>query len=99
MPFEMALGDTVVRGRIDAVFADPDGGATVVDWKPVNHRRGRRPSACRGATRRLPAGMGGVAGLPESVVRAAFYYVRSGVTVVPDALPGPDELAALVSDK
>ena len=33
VPFEMAIGDTVVRGRIDAVFADPDGGATVVDWK------------------------------------------------------------------
>ncbi|MDT5308034.1 MAG: ATP-dependent helicase UvrD/PcrA, partial [Mycobacterium sp.] len=33
VPFEMAIGSTVVRGRIDAVFAEPDGGATVVDWK------------------------------------------------------------------
>src|ERR1700756_3703184 len=33
VPFEMTLGSTVVRGRIDAVFADRDGGATVVDWK------------------------------------------------------------------
>lgn len=31
VPFEMPIGDTVVRGRIDAVFVDPDGGATVVD--------------------------------------------------------------------
>src|SRR5436305_6415805 len=26
VPFEMPIGETVVRGRIDAVFADPDGG-------------------------------------------------------------------------
>ena len=28
-------------------------------------------------------------------MRAAFHYVRTGVTVVPEALPKPDELAAL----
>src|SRR6202012_4673997 len=46
VPFEMAIDGTVVRGRIDAVFADPDGGATVVDWKtgeppsgPEEHRK------------------------------------------------------------
>ena len=33
MPFEMAIVDTVVRGRIDAVFANPDGTFTVVGWK------------------------------------------------------------------
>ena len=33
VPFDMVLGGTVVRGRIDAVFADEDGGVTVVDWK------------------------------------------------------------------
>jgi DNA helicase-2/ATP-dependent DNA helicase PcrA len=32
---------------------------------------------------------------PESV-RAAFHYVRSGRTVAPDVLPGPDELAKLL---
>ncbi|MCP6406871.1 PD-(D/E)XK nuclease family protein, partial [Klebsiella pneumoniae] len=31
-PFELALGDTVVRGRMDAVFEEPDGWV-VVDWK------------------------------------------------------------------
>src|SRR6185312_5230344 len=40
VPFEIAVGDTVVRGRIDAVFADPDGGATVVDWKTGEPPRG-----------------------------------------------------------
>ena len=31
-------------------------------------------------------------------VRAAFYYVRSGVTVMPDTLPGAGELAELLED-
>ena len=29
-------------------------------------------------------------------VRAAFHYVRTGTTVVPEVLPGADELAALL---
>jgi DNA helicase-2/ATP-dependent DNA helicase PcrA len=31
-----------------------------------------------------------------SSVRTAFHYVRSGVTVAPDELPGADELIALL---
>ena len=33
MPFETVIAGVGVRGRMDAVFADPDGGCTVVDWK------------------------------------------------------------------
>ncbi|HYT10773.1 MAG TPA: ATP-dependent DNA helicase, partial [Mycobacteriales bacterium] len=32
VPFETVIGGVVVRGRIDAVFADDEGGWTVVDW-------------------------------------------------------------------
>jgi DNA helicase-2/ATP-dependent DNA helicase PcrA len=32
------------------------------------------------------------------MVRTAFYYVRRGVTVVPDELHDPGELAALLAD-
>ena len=42
VPFDIMVGGTVVRGRIDAVFADGDGKVTVVDWKtgdPPAHRR------------------------------------------------------------
>ena len=62
VPFDMVIGDTVVRGRIDAVFEDADG-ATVVDWKT-----GEPPGTPRGTTARrrsargLPVGMGGAAG-------------------------------------
>jgi len=30
-------------------------------------------------------------------VRAVFHYVRTGTTVVPDQLPGPAELEALLT--
>ena len=33
VPFETVIDGIAVRGRMDAVFADADGGWTVVDWK------------------------------------------------------------------
>ncbi len=98
VPFEMAIGDTVVRGRIDAVFADPDGGITVVDWKtgePPADEQARQSAAIQLAVYRLA--WAALSGRPESEVRAAFYYVRSGRTVAPEVMPGPSELAALLS--
>src|ERR1700739_3220180 len=98
VPFEMAIGDTVVRGRIDAVFADPDGGATVVDWKTGEPPHG--PEATRQAAIQLGVYRLAWAALrecPESLVRTAFHYVRTGVTVVPDTLPDADELAELLA--
>ncbi|HSS25758.1 MAG TPA: ATP-dependent DNA helicase [Mycobacterium sp.] len=99
VPFEMPIGDTLVRGRIDAVFADPDGGITVVDWKtgkPPHGPEAMRQAAVQLAVYRLA--WAALSGCPESSVRTAFYYVRTGVTVVPDELPGPTELAGLLTD-
>ena len=100
MPFEMAIGSTVVRGRIDAVFAEPDGGATVVDWKTGEPPRGAeaaRQAAIQLGVYRLA--WAALSGCRESLVRTAFHYVRTGRTVVPDRLPGPEELAALLADR
>ncbi|CKS26285.1 ATP-dependent DNA helicase [Mycobacterium tuberculosis] len=99
VPFEMPIGDTVVRGRIDAVFVDPDGGATVVDWKTGKPPHG--PAAMRQAAVQLAVyrlAWAALRGCPTSSVRTAFYYVRSGITVVPDELPAPGELAMLLTD-
>jgi DNA helicase-2/ATP-dependent DNA helicase PcrA len=96
VPFEMPIGDTVVRGRIDAVFADPDGGATVVDWKTGEPPRGAeamRQAAVQLAVYRMA--WAALSEVPESSVRTAFYYVRTGTTVAPDELPDPAELAGL----
>ncbi|CNO56916.1 ATP-dependent DNA helicase [Mycobacterium tuberculosis] len=38
-----------------------------------------------------------LSGCPVSSIRAAFYYVRTGVTVVPEDLPDPAELTALLA--
>ena len=89
VPFEMAIGSRVVRGRIDAVFAEPDGGATVVDWKTGERPRGAeaaRQAAIQLGVYRLA--WAALSGCDESLVRTAFHYVRSGATVIPDVLPG-----------
>ncbi len=100
VPFEMPIGDTLVRGRIDAVFADPDGGATIVDWKtgePPHGPEAMRQAAVQLAVYRLA--WAALAGVTESSVRTAFYYVRARTTVAPDDLPAPAELAGLLADR
>ncbi len=97
VPFEMVIGDRVVRGRIDAVFADPDGGTTVVDWKtgePPDSPDALQQNAVQLAVYRLA--WAALDGCPVSSVRAAFHYVRTGRTVSPDAFPDADELAGLL---
>ncbi|NDJ89042.1 ATP-dependent helicase [Mycolicibacter kumamotonensis] len=98
VPFEMAFGQTMLRGRIDAVFAEPDGGVTVVDWKTGSAPAG--PEALRHAAVQLGVyrlAWAALTGCPPAKVRAAFHYVRSGTTVVPDELPDFAELAALLN--
>ena len=98
VPFETKVGDRLVRGRIDAVFADsPGGGYDVVDWKT-----GRQPTTA--AEKRIVAvqlaayrlAWAALAGVPLSEVRAAFYYVRDNVTVRPADLPDSSGLASLI---
>ncbi|MBT0565637.1 ATP-dependent DNA helicase [Williamsia sp. CHRR-6] len=96
VPFETVIGSTVIRGRMDAVFAEPDGGAIVVDWKT-----GAQPAAAHhhSVTVQLAAyriAWAELSGLPLEKVRAAFHYVRDGATVEPSPLPGRDQLARLL---
>jgi DNA helicase-2/ATP-dependent DNA helicase PcrA len=96
VPFDMVIGGTMVRGRIDAVFEDSDG-ATVVDWKtgdPPDTPEAKRHAAVQLAVYRLA--WAAMRGVPVESVRAAFHYVRSGRIVEPESLPGLDELAALL---
>jgi DNA helicase-2/ATP-dependent DNA helicase PcrA len=96
VPFDMVIGGTVVRGRIDAVFSDADG-STVVDWKtgdPPDTAEAKRHAAVQLAVYRLA--WAALRGVPVDSVRAAFHYVRSGQVVVPDSLPELKDLAALL---
>jgi DNA helicase-2/ATP-dependent DNA helicase PcrA len=97
VPFDMVVGGRVVRGRIDAVFADEDGGATVVDWKtgdPPATPEAKQHAAVQLAAYRLAWAQ--LQGCPVTSVRAAFHYVRTGQTVRPDVLPDAGGLAALL---
>ena len=100
VPFETMIGDRLVRGRIDAVFADsPAGGFDVVDWKtgrPPQSGDEQRAVAVQLAAYRLA--WAGLTGVDVSEVRAAFYYVRQDVTVRPADLLDHDGLRALIED-
>ena len=98
VPFETLIGDRVVRGRIDAVFADAAGGGfDVVDWKT-----GRQPATAaekRAVAVQLAAyrlAWAALAGVAVEDVRAAFYYVSDDVTERPADLLDVGGLAALV---
>ena len=100
VPFETLIGGRLVRGRIDAVFADsPDGGFDVVDWK--TGRRPRPAAESRAAAVQLAAyriAWAALAGVSVGQVRAAFYYVRDDVTVRPADLLDLAGLTALIED-
>jgi DNA helicase-2/ATP-dependent DNA helicase PcrA len=98
VPFATTVAGVVVRGRMDAVFADPDGRFDVIDWKT-----GRRPSGAEAeaAAVQLSAyriAWASLAGVPVRKVRAGFHYVREQVTVRPADLMEAAELAALIED-
>ena len=100
VPFETLIGGRTVRGRIDAVFADPRGGGyDVVDWKtgqppasqPELNAAAVQLAAYRVAWARL-------ARVPLDRVRAGFYYVRHDLTLRPADLLDEAGLAALIEE-
>ena len=94
-PFELALGESVVRGRMDAVFRDPDGGWVVVDWKT-----GEKPAPAQMEAAKLQLAVYAEAwrriAADGKPVRAVFFYVRTGEDYAPTQLPDADRLAALL---
>jgi DNA helicase-2/ATP-dependent DNA helicase PcrA len=96
VPFATTVAGVVVRGRMDAVFAGPDGRFDVIDWK--TGRRPTGPEVAVGAVQLAAYRLAwaALAGVPVSRVRAGFHYVRDGVTVRPAGLPDAAALAALI---
>jgi DNA helicase II / ATP-dependent DNA helicase PcrA len=97
-PFALVLGGQVVRGRIDAVYAESSGSSEsadadflVVDWKTS-----RRDDADELQLALYRLAWAELSGVPLDRVRAAFYFVRSGRVVEPEGLPDRDQLEALV---
>ncbi|TIC84533.1 ATP-dependent helicase [Nocardioides sp. GY 10127] len=90
-PFALVLEHQVVRGRIDAVYRDPDGTFLVVDWKT-----GRRTDSDPLQLALYRLAWAELEGLDPADVRCAFFYVRSGTLVEPDGLPDREELGLLL---
>ncbi|WP_077490030.1 ATP-dependent helicase [Sinomonas mesophila] len=97
VPIETRVGPVVVRGRIDAVFQDADGGWELVDWKT-----GRAPSGRDARARSVQLAVYRIAwsrlhNVPVEKIRAAFCYLADGTVVRPDALAREAELEAIVA--
>ncbi|MEQ3551485.1 ATP-dependent DNA helicase [Pseudonocardia nematodicida] len=95
--FETVLAGVSVRGRMDAVFADPDGGWTVVDWKTGSPPAPGREHAVGVQLAAYRLAWAALQEVPAGRVRAAFHYVRDGVTLRPADLLDADGLRALVA--
>ncbi|MFD8012050.1 ATP-dependent helicase [Streptomyces sp. NPDC058955] len=92
VPVHLTLAGRVVRGRIDAVYRDPDSGAyEIVDWKTSHHRTA---DPLQLALYRLA--WAEQHGLDPEEVAAAFVYVRTGEVARPARLPGRAELEAIL---
>jgi DNA helicase II / ATP-dependent DNA helicase PcrA len=100
VPFETLIGGRTVRGRIDAVFADPRGGGyDVVDWKtgqPPDSAAELNAAAVQLAAYRVAWAR--LARVPLDLVRAGFYYVRHDLTLRPADLLDEAGLAMLIEE-
>ena len=97
VPFETMVAGVGVRGRMDAVFSDPDGGYTVVDWKTGALPEPERMPAVAVQLAAYRLAWAALAECPPEKVRAVFHFVRQDVTLRPSDLLDADGLRALVA--
>ena len=100
-PFEIDLGTSTVRGRIDAVFLDPpdpvtgEQSWTIVDWKT-----GGKPNAAEMRAAKLQLAVYQEAwrriANDDRPINAVFFYVRTGEDFAPADLPERGELEELL---
>jgi len=93
--FETVVGGRLVRGRIDAVYRDEDGGYDVIDYKTGAVPRDFAAASLQLTIYRLA--WADLAGVDPELVRAGFLYVRTGEVKRPQRLLDRDQLAALLT--
>jgi DNA helicase-2/ATP-dependent DNA helicase PcrA len=98
VPFATTVAGVVLRGRMDAVFADPDDRFDVIDWKTGRRPTGAEAEAAAVQLSAYRIAWATLAGVPVNRVRAGFHYVREQVTVRPADLMDTAALAALISE-
>ncbi|GAB16469.1 putative ATP-dependent DNA helicase [Gordonia effusa NBRC 100432] len=102
VPFETVIGGTVIRGRIDAVFEQRGADGDAITWLVVDWKTGAVPEPAQRESLYIQLAAYRIAwaqlmDVDPSRVRAAFHYVRSGITLEPDDLPDASGLAALLA--
>ncbi|MFI7588434.1 ATP-dependent helicase [Spongisporangium articulatum] len=93
---ETPVGGVVLRGRIDAVFRNPDGSWDVVDWKTGAKPVGERAEALAVQLAVYRLAWSRLTNTPLDQVRASFFYAGSGETVRPVDLLDEPALRALL---
>ncbi|MCW2605425.1 MAG: helicase UvrD, partial [Frankiales bacterium] len=96
VPFETEIEGLLVRGRMDAVFAEPGGRFEVVDWKTGRVPTGTDAEAAAVQLAAYRLAWAALADVPVHRVSAAFHHVREGRTVRPVDLLDAEGLRALV---
>ena len=99
-PFELVIGGRLIRGRIDAVYADPGSESSVGGFDVIDYKTGSVPTDFEAASLQLSVyrlAWADLAGVDPEQVRAGFLYVRTGTVKRPQRLLSRDELAALLS--
>jgi DNA helicase-2/ATP-dependent DNA helicase PcrA len=88
--FTCDVDGMTLRGRLDAVYADRDGGWTVIDWKTGAIPSDEELPALTVQLAAYRLAWASLCGVPVSRVRAAFHYVRSNHTLRPvDLMDAP----------
>lgn len=90
-PFSLLLDGMVVKGRIDAVYADDPDGFLVVDWKT-----GSEASADPLQLALYRLAWAELAGVGVEKVAACFHFPATGQTIRQDELPDRDELSQIL---
>ncbi|WP_306516898.1 ATP-dependent DNA helicase [Cutibacterium granulosum] len=95
-PFALNLAGHVVRGRMDAIFADPqcDGGFIVVDWKTS---RPGKADPIQLSVYRLAWAQ--ALAISPNRVRALFHHVGDGVDAEPAQLWDTEELSRVLDSR
>jgi len=92
VPFETTIAGVLIRGRIDAIYADGDG-FQVVDWKTGSKQLGKSAQVQLAMYRLAWAKL---SGCDISKISAAFHYVPTGITDQPADLLDEAKLIELI---
>jgi DNA helicase-2/ATP-dependent DNA helicase PcrA len=95
-PFEMVVGDRLLRGRIDAVYATDDGGFDVIDYKTGAVPKGADFEAAALQLSIYRLAWADLVGVDPERVTAGFLYVQDMHVARPSHLLSRDELAVLL---